>query len=218
MYLDVHNPKLARYSAETLAKFRLGRDFEHSFKSTFPEGIDISAKLRSKISQYPILTAQHLAQPGEVALFEAGFVHDDVLVLADVVHKKEDGSVIIYEVKNGKDVSETFKNDVAIQHYVISNALKEIVPNDLFCTGFTINHFYVLHNNGEDGFAKEDMLERSILQAPTVAENVTRFKGVLKHEEPSILMGDQCNTPYECPYQHYCRGRIKLPSAFGQSK
>jgi hypothetical protein len=86
MYLDVFKPKLAFYPPEVLAKFRQGRVFEKNFKDTFPNGVDVSSQLRYRMEQYPVLTSQLIQKPGETALFEAGFLYNDVLVLADVVH------------------------------------------------------------------------------------------------------------------------------------
>lgn len=210
MYLDVYHPEWAYYPPETLARFRCGRDFERTFKNTFPKGIDISARLKNKISSYPILTADLLAQPGEVTLFEAGFLYDKVLVLADVVHKDLDGTLTIYEVKNGKTISDTFRNDVAVQHYVISHAIPSIIPNDLFCTSLWLKHFYVLYNDGQDGFAKEDLMDRSLAQHPIIKENICQFKTILAQAEPNIDISDHCNTPYECPYKRHC---LRPPSA-----
>lgn len=204
LYLDVYQPRLARYSAETLKKFRGGRNFEHAFKSTFPDGIDICARLRAQVDKYPALTAQLLQQEGEVVLFEAGFRYNEVLVLADVVHKSADGAITIYEVKNGKAVSDTFRQDVAVQHYVISHALRLLTTENLFAPPLQLTHFYVLYNDGADGFAKEDLLEFAQGQVDDIAAHVERFKMVLQGSEPDIVPSPHCCQPYECPYSWYC--------------
>ena len=211
MYLDVYKPKLAFYPPETLAKFKEGRIFEKTFKDTFPHGVDISAQLRYRMDEYPLLTAKLLKRPGETALFEAGFLYNEVLVLADVVHKHEDGSIDIYEVKNSGAVSNTFCNDIGIQNYVIQHALLSIRPDDLFCKGLTLKHFYLLYNNGEGGFVKEDLLEQAQAACNGIEQNVTHFKQVLHADEPHMPMSEHCDTPYECPYKRYCK-RLKAPS------
>jgi len=208
MYLDVFKPRLAYYPPETLAKFRQGRDFEKTFKDTFPGGVDISARLRYKMDSYPVLTAELLRGAGEVALFEAGFLYNEVLVLADVVHKHADGGIDIYEVKNSSAVSDTFRNDVAIQYYVVRHALEALRPGDLFCNGLTLKHFYLLYNDGSDGFVKEDLLEQALAASKDTEQKVNHFKQVLSEEEPAMDMSDQCDTPYECPYKRYCK-RLK---------
>lgn len=211
MFLDVHSPELAYYPPETMARFRQGRDFEHSFKSTFPQGIDISARLKNRISEYPQLTANLLAAPGEVTLFEAGFLYDDVLVLADVVHKTEEDDITIYEVKNSAGVSDTHRNDVAIQHYVISHALPAILVNDIFCNHLSLQNFYLLYNDGQGGFLKEDLIDHSLALHPTIQQNIALFKQTLNGPEPNIPMADHCHHPYDCPYQSHCRIFSKMP-------
>ena len=134
LWLDVFNPKLARYTAEQMRRFDHGREFEYAFKDTFPDGIDISAQLKRNTSAYPALTAQLIDNNGTVDLFEAGFQYDDVLVLADVVHRRPDGSLDIYEVKSGSTLSETYRRDAALQHYVISHCRQ-------------INTFSIVHAN-----------------------------------------------------------------------
>lgn len=208
MFLDVYKPKLARYSAETLMKFRGGRDFERTFKDTFPNGIDVSAQLRAQMDKYPSFTAQLLLQEGEVVLFEAGFLYNEVLVLADVVHKSADGIITIYEVKNGKAVSDTFRQDVAVQHYVVSHALQQLSAENLFAPQLQLEHFYVLYNDGADGFEKEDLLEFAQGQLDDIAAHVEHFKAVLQGAEPDIAPSPHCCQPYECPYSWYCNKEL----------
>lgn len=209
MFLEVYKPKLARYSAETLAKFRGGRDFERTFKDTFPTGIDVSKTLRWKMDKYPAYTAELLRREGDVVLFEAGFLYDDVLVLADVVHKHSDGGIEIFEVKNGTSVTDTFRNDVAIQQYVISGALKKWGTEELFAPDFELHHFYVLYNGGEEGFKQEDLLAPSRAREEEMRQHVSYFKEVLAADEPQTPMSEHCDTPYECPFKHYCARQTK---------
>ena len=94
-----------------VSRFDRGRDFEFAFKSTFPDGIDLSAELHRNVDAYPARTAELLDKGDGVSLFEAGFLYDDVLVLADVVQQREDGTLDIYEVKSGTALSETYRRD-----------------------------------------------------------------------------------------------------------
>ena len=114
---------------------------------------------------------------------------------------------------NGVDISSqlryrTFRNDVAIQYYVIAHALQSIQPSDLFCNGLTVNHFYLLYNDGNDGFIKEDLLLQADTACKDIEQKVNHFKQVLSEEEPVMEMSDHCDTPYECPYKRYCK-RLK---------
>lgn len=207
LWLDVFNPRLARYTAEQMRRFDRGREFEYAFKATFPDGIDISAELKRNVDAYPELTAMYLDKEEEVDLFEAGFLYDEVLVLADVVHKNADGTLDIYEVKSGNVLSETYKRDAALQHYVISHCRK-------------VRSFSVVYNgvdgfNGSNGFNVVDLTEELAAQHDEIEKNIAAMKDILRHGEPATPTGQHCLEPYACPYQHYCAQGVRQMSLFG---
>ena len=211
LWLDVFNPKLARYSAEQMRRFDHGREFEYSFKDTFPNGIDISAELKRNTEAYPALTAQLLDKEEETDLFEAGFLYNEVLVLADVVHRRSDGSLDVYEVKSGSTLSDTYRRDAAIQHYVISHC-------------HPIHSFNIVHNtpseksdnseNSDKRFAIINLTEELQAQHSEIENNIALMKEILRHGEPATPTGQHCLTPYACPYQHYCAQGIRQLSLF----
>jgi hypothetical protein len=211
LWLDVFNPKLARYSAEQMRRFDHGREFEYSFKDTFPNGIDISAELKRNTEAYPALTAQLLDKEEETDLFEAGFLYNEVLVLADVVHRRLDGSLDVYEVKSGSTLSDTYRRDAAIQHYVISHC-------------HPIHSFNIVHNtpseksdnseNSDKRFAIINLTEELQAQHSEIENNIALMKEILRHGEPATPTGQHCLTPYACPYQHYCAQGIRQLSLF----
>jgi hypothetical protein len=208
LWLDVFNPRLARYTAEQMRRFDRGRDFEYAFKDTFPDGIDLSAELKRNVDAYPVRTAELLGKGDGVALFEAGFLYDDVLVLADVVQQREDGTLDIYEVKSGTALSETYRHDAALQHYVISHCRE-------------VHSFSVVHagNAGvspaHPGFAIVDLTEELAAQHDEIARNIAAMKEILSHGEPATPTGQHCLEPYACPYQHYCAQGVRQMSLFG---
>ena len=210
LWLDVYNPKLARYTAEQMRRFDHGREFEYAFKDTFPNGIDISAELKRNTDAYPIMTAQLLNQEEEVNLFEAGFLYNDVLVLADVVHRRPDGTLDVYEVKSGSTLSETYKRDAALQHYVIAHC-------------WEVNKFCVVYNgmsdksdrsDRSDNFKVVDLTDELAAQHSEIENNIALMKEILQHGEPATPTGQHCLEPYACPYQHYCAQGIRQMSLF----
>lgn len=192
LYLDVYKPQMAYYSPETLTLFRQGRVFEAKIKASFPNGIDISKLMGRNIRKYPDVTAETLSKPGEVTLFEAGFVFNEVLVLADVVHRDADGNISVYEIKNSLSVKEVFRRDVCIQNYVISKCVDNLVS------------FSIIYNDGNDNALYEEMLPESKEAEPMIAEKVDRFKELLQGLEPQIAIDEHCDKPYQCPYRRYC--------------
>ena len=214
LWLDVFNPKLARYTAEQMHRFDIGREFEYAFKDTFPNGIDISAELKRNTDAYPTLTAQLLDKEEETDLFEAGFLYNEVLVLADVVHRQPDGSLDVYEVKSGTTLSDTYKRDAALQHYVISHCRP-------------IHSFNIVHNtqskktensdysdNSDKRFSIINLTEELQEQHSEIENNIALMKEILLHGEPATPTGQHCLTPYACPYQHYCAQGIRQLALF----
>ena len=216
LWLDVHEPRLARYTAEQMRRFDRGRDFEYAFKSRFPGGIDISAELGRNVDLYPARTAELLdlrpCSAAKTVLFEAGFQYDDVLVLADVVCQREDGALDIYEVKSGTTLSDTYRRDAALQHYVISHCRE-------------VNSFSIVYNgldgvngaNGQDGpFAIVDLTEELAAEGDRIAANIAEMKTIVRATaEPDTPTGQHCLTPYACPYQHHCQQGVRQLSLFG---
>lgn len=194
LWLDVHNPRLARYTAEQMRRFDRGRDFEYSFKSQFPGGVDISAALGRNVDSYPEYTARLLSEGGEVVLFEAGFIYDDVLVLADVVRRNADGTLDIFEVKSGNTLSETYRRDAALQHYVISHCRP-------------VGTFSIVHAtaDADSPFNVVDLTAELVACHDEIAANIAAMKQVaLATAEPDTTTGAHCQEPYACPYQAHC--------------
>lgn len=215
LWLDVHEPRLARYTAEQMRRFDRGRDFEYAFKSRFPDGIDLSAELGRNVDAYSERTAELLdlrpSTAAKTVLFEAGFQFDDVLVLADVVCLREDGTLDIYEVKSGTTLSETYRRDAALQHYVISHCRR-------------IHSFSIVYNgmdgghgaNGQDGsFAIVDLTAELAAEGDRIAANIAEMKTIVRATaEPATPTGQHCLTPYACPYQHHCQQGIRQLALF----
>ena len=215
LWLDVFNPKLARYTAEQMRRFDHGREFEYAFKDTFPDGIDISAQLKRNTSAYPALTAQLLDNNGTVDLFEAGFQYDDVLVLADVVHRRPDGSLDIYEVKSGSTLSETYRRDAALQHYVISHCRQINTFNIVHANAPSDNSDHSDYSDNSDNrFVITDLTAELAAEAETIGRNIAIMKDILRHGEPATPTGKHCLEPYACPYQHYCAQGIRQLALF----
>ncbi len=225
LWLDVHEPRLARYTAEQMRRFDRGRDFEYAFKSRFPDGIDLSAELGRNVDLYPARTAELLdlrpCPAAKTVLFEAGFLYDDVLVLADVVQQREDGSLDIYEVKSGTTLSDTYRRDAALQHYVISHCR-------------TVHSFSIVHAVGTrcaasaDDTATDsgrgtprpyqivDLTEELAAEGDCIAANIAEMKTIVRATaEPDTPTGQHCLTPYACPYQHHCQQGVRQLALFG---
>lgn len=225
LWLDVHEPRLARYTAEQMRRFDRGRDFEYAFKSRFPDGIDLSAELKRNVDLYPARTAELLdlrpCSTAKTVLFEAGFQFDDVLVLADVVCQREDGSLDIYEVKSGTTLSDTYRRDAALQHYVISHCRRihsfSIVYNGApaSCRPDAIEDAGKMPALQDGRFAIVDLTAELAAEGDRIAANIAGMKTIVRATaEPDTPTGQHCLSPYACPYQHHCQQGVRQLALF----
>lgn len=220
LWLDVHQPRLARYTREQMRRFDAGREFEYAFKATFPEGIDLSAELKRNVEAYPTRTAQLLDMRPTLApntvLFEAGFQYDDVLVLADVVRQCDDGSLDIYEVKSGSHLSGTYRHDAALQYYVISHCRRVNSFSIVYSSGLSDKFDPSdLSDSSDQRFAIIDLTADLAAQLDAVAAHITAMKEiVLAVGEPATPTGQHCLEPYACPYQPHCQQGVRQMTLF----
>lgn len=199
LFLNRYKPKQKTpHDSVTLDLFNKGRDFEALFRAQFPDGIDISHKYGKLISKYASHTESLLENNSNITLFEAGILHDDVLVLTDVLHK-EDLSFTIYEIKLSRSLSDTIKWDLALQYHVCKSVLKNIKA------------FNVVLREEDNKFNIIDLKDELEEMQTEVKANILKFKSVLASKsEPSISMGPHCNKPYACEFKAYCESNINL--------
>ncbi len=195
LYLLKHKPKeKTPHDIVTLQKFEKGRDFESDFKASFFNGVDVATTLKKDVwSIGASYTSAVIEQAKSAVLFEACFVHQSTLVMADVCVINAGGSFDIYEVKNGLEAKDVFIRDMAIQYYVISNAIKGL------------NKFHLVLNDGNDGFLVQDKTELLKTFLPQMQDEVIDLLQTIQlPNAPKIPMGAQCHAPYDCEYIAYC--------------
>ncbi len=219
LWLDVHEPRLARYTAEQMRRFDRGRDFERDFKATFPDGVDLSAELKRNVDAYPKRTAQLLDSARSVVLFEAGFLYDEVLVLADVVCRLDDGSLDIFEVKSGTTLSDTYRRDAALQHYVISHCRHirsfSIVYANSPSESSEYSDYSDYSDNSENRFVVVDLTADLAAEGDRIAANIAEMKTIVRaNAEPDTPTGQHCLYPYTCPYQRHCLRGVRQMALF----
>ena len=113
---------------------------------------------------------------------------------------------------DGIALSETYRRDAALQHYVISHCRR-------------VNSFSIVYNGldgangqgGQDGrFAIVDLTAELAAEGDRIAANIADMKTIVRATaEPDTPTGQPCLTPYACPYQHHCQQGIRQLSLFG---
>lgn len=192
LYLYKYHYKLQDpLSPETLAKFKGGHDFEDAYRAAnFPFAVNIEKIAKSR-NDYQALTQKAL-QKQLADIFEATFVHEEVLVMNDVLTRSS-GKWEIQEIKNSLELTQTHIQDIALQYFVTKGALKQDLDAKLVL------------NDGENGYKVIDVtVEVKDLQQ-NIADNIQNFKNILEQNTiPNIEVGHQCDTPYKCSFWGYC--------------
>lgn len=221
LYKNKYN--LRKISDTTQKKFDKGHIIGVLAQKMFPYGIDASDVASERIidmSRFslPFNLKQQLWLNRtkeyflDNTLYEAAFLYNDVFAAVDILTKGPSGH-IAYEVKSGHSVTETFLNDCALQYYVINNNCKLddfflVYVNEQYLDEIQISLNEINESNIdiERLFIKESVLSRLLPLQDKIRIKIDTCKSILSQHEPSVEMGPQCSSPYECMFMEYCKG------------
>lgn len=202
LYLYKNRPFLRdKITAEQRAKFKRGHEVGDMAQDLFPGGIDVSPKSPSQYQKSVLKTLQ-LIEAGQEVIYEATLQYERVLVMLDILVKKEDGWHG-YEVKSSKKLSETYFTDAALQYWVISNSGLELQSFSLIY----VDENYRLKEsiNLQEYFIFEDVTEEVKSRQDFIANKVEEEKETIKEKHsPRIAVGDHCFSPYKCDFVGFC--------------
>ena len=152
-----------------------------------------------------IAETEELLREGHVNICEASFGYDGLFCRVDVLHRNDDGSFDMIEVKSSTRNKEIYLWDIAFQYYVLKRA------------GIDVRRAYLMYINKEyerrgeldtaGFFTLEDCTERAASLRGEVEKRIDGLRDILlSEEEPDIAPGRQCFDPYECAFRDYCNG------------
>lgn len=167
----------------------------------FPGGKEIPYEDTS-FARKTELTQEWIVQ-GIKNIYEATFSFDDVLVMVDILHIRDDGKLELYEVKSSTEVKDIHVHDASIQYYVVNGL------------GYNIQSVNIVHINNDyvrSGQLELDQLfhivnvsDGVIALQNEIPDHLERFKQDLCRDvEPAIDIGPHCRKPYECDALNYC--------------
>jgi len=147
---------------------------------------------------------------GRPVLFEAAFAHEDVLVRADILQRRNDGRWRLIEVKATLDLKDHHIADLAIQRHVLEGWGLEVPEACLM----HLNRDYVYQGNGhrlDDLFVIEDVSHRVLACQARVPALLREQRAALASAEPpAVEPGARCSSPYTCEFCSLCSP--ELPS------
>lgn len=207
LWLNKYKKEEAHYPESTLQVFATGNTAGDLAQQYFPDGE------LALVDDYPnskaIAKTKQLIKDGCGTIYEATFAAENTLVAVDILHKI-DGEWHAFEVKSTNSVKPEHIRDAAIQYYVMTNAGIKIKDISIMYFDKT----YV--KNGaiipKQLFTYESVFDRMQKHLEAIPKNIALFLEVYKKEEPEVLIGTHCNTPYECEYANYCHSLKKNQS------
>ena len=206
-----HYDEMDELSEMQKAIFKRGTNVGELAQQLFSGG-EIAASGNPPDYEKALKRTSELIEKGTRVIYEAAFMYNEVLSIADIAVREKD-KWKIYEVKSSTSISETYLNDAALQYYVISNLGIKVKDFSIIY----INNQYIRRGklNLNELFISESVLGLISPMQNSVNENVKRFKKVLmKKQIPDIDIGEHCYNPYICGFFNYCRKHIPENSIF----
>lgn len=147
---------------------------------------------------------KELITNGAETIYEAAFRHNDVIVMADILHKGSSGWEV-YEVKSSTSVKDTHLYDLAIQYYVIKGSGLDVSKASIV----HINREYVRRGAIDVSalFTIADMTGDAMEHQKSVEDELRKMKEMLSISDtkpPAVKIGPQCEDPYPCDFGDHC--------------
>lgn len=196
-------------SPEKLAILRRGNDVGILARQLFPGGEDATAGMGRR-NENAANRTRELMEAGTTVIYEATFIHNEVLVMIDALVKVGEHWKM-YEVKSGLRVNPHNLTDAALQFAVVRGAGVNCCEVMLV----HLNQYYkrrgdlLLH----DLFKFVDITDEALEMEASLMQTAEQHKLVLAlPQAPEIEIGGRCYLPYECDFRGQC-WKVSLPNS-----
>ncbi len=207
LYLSVHKPELAdEISDSQQLIFDQGHEVGILAQADYPAGVLVDAPYNK--SDLAIAQTEKAIAAGALSIFEATFVHDDVLVKVDILNRKSTkSSWEIIEVKSSTEVKEVHTIDAAVQLWVCRGAGLKVKSVSIR----TINN-QCIYPDLKNLFNTTDVTDEVETSQKDLPKLIKSFKAVLvSKKSPSKEIGPHCDDPYSCGFKSHCWKAHKVP-------
>lgn len=211
LYMYKKHPYLRdKLSIEQRARFKRGTDVGVLARTYFPGGVNMAPSSPSLFGKMFEKTMQNLNDPNVNVMYEAIFIHNDTLIMLDILVRDGDKWRAI-EVKSSLSLSDTYYHDAALQHYVLKGCNVPISDMQLMY----VNGDYV--RNGDIDvkqlFVFKSVKDFAEQQLESIEKKVNELKAVVSlSNAPRMDIGTQCFTPYTCEFRGHCWKKVPSDS------
>ena len=202
-------------SAQQKSIFNRGNNVGILAQKLFEGGIDVSKIVTKKNENYYaelVKKTSELIQKGTDVIYEAAFQHDRVLVILDILVKKN-GQWFAYEVKSSTRVNQTYITDASLQYLVITRSGLQLEDMSIII----INNQYVRNGalNINELFKIQSVKNEVLLNQEMIEQHLTRLKDVAGSSQmPDVKIGEHCFNPYNCDFIGTCWKNVPSTSIF----
>ena len=211
LWNECHHPERASsLDASRMAVIEQGNRVGELARDRYPGGLLVEAdhtRQRAALKD----TSAMLKMPGLSGIFEAAFVHSEVLVRADVLERDPEGGWNLIEVKCASYCHAEHETDLALQAWVLRGAGLSIRKAGVL----TLNTEYAYDGKALNLDALFRFHDRTALAASAAAEIEATVQGQIqmlaRGQAPGIAPGHQCFEPYPCPFHDYCTQGLPTP-------
>ncbi len=211
LYMYKKHPYLRdKLSIEQRARFKRGTDVGVLARTYFPGGVNMAPSSPSLFGKMFEKTMQNLNDPNVNVMYEAIFIHNDTLIMLDILVRDGDKWRAI-EVKSSLSLSDTYYHDAALQHYVLKGCNVPISDMQLMY----VNGDYV--RNGDIDvkqlFVFKSVKDFAEQQLESIEKKVNELKAVVSlSNAPRMDIGTQCFIPYTCEFRGHCWKKVPSDS------
>ena len=170
----------------------------------FPGGVDCSPPSHMEFEQSVAATEAAIAR-GERVIYEAAFLHDEVLAAMDILVLSDEGWKA-YEVKGSTNVKEPYLHDAALQCHVIAGSIALVDVSIVHLNNSYVKEGPIDVHKLFNITSVKALVDREL---PEVPARIEALKVVVQAPEaPVVAIGPQCDSPYPCDFKDHCWAHV----------
>lgn len=202
LYLDAHAPASQVTDGRRQAMSEVGEELLRLARSAFPRHVDVEA---GEVDEQAARTAELLASEGTAVVFGATFVANRMVIRTDIVLRRQNGELDVYEVKSGTKVKPRYVADLALQVHTIEAAGHKVRAAFVLHLDHRYQHTAGAELLPQHVLRSADVSERVRRVLPSIADQIVRFQRQV--DDDSVLelpTGTFCTAPFPCPHLQSC--------------
>ena len=206
LWLEVHRGGREVFGADAELAFIQGNEVGEQARRHFGGGTLVASQ--DNLSGALAETTAALKVKPAIPIYEATFAHAGLLVRVDAL--VPDGARRrLVEVKSAASVKAYHVEDIAIQRWVLERLGVQTSASTLM----HVDSDFVYQGNGDyQGLlVEEDRTGEAAALDSAVSDWVAVARRTLEGAEPEVAMGEQCSSPFACPFQSYCERQEGTP-------